>query len=81
MPVYEYRCQKCGQVSEIFSQSLEQKNVVCSYCGSAELEKIFSVPGKVSAGDSHPKGTTCCGREERCDHPPCSTEGGCRRDG
>jgi hypothetical protein len=31
-------------------------------------------------GSSNPKGTTCCGMDERCDTPPCSSDGICKRD-
>lgn len=80
MPIYEYKCKDCEKVIEIFQRTYEGKSISCSHCGSKNIEKIFSVPGVVKLDDSSTKGTTCCGREERCDTPPCSTGDGCRRD-
>lgn len=78
MPLYEYRCRSCGNVSEFLMHDHKMsKALECSSCGSMDLEKIFSVPGLLK-NEAREKGKTCCGREERCDTPPCSG-GGCRR--
>ncbi len=79
MPIYEYRCSQCGEVSEIFHKKVQpDENVVCLHCGSKKLEKLVSAPARVIMGTSG-GGTTCCGREERCETPPCSTDGLCKR--
>ncbi|HID92991.1 MAG TPA: zinc ribbon domain-containing protein [bacterium (Candidatus Stahlbacteria)] len=81
MPIYEYRCENCGQINEVFQKGLElEAPIACSNCGSIKLTKLISAPAMVKAEDSSIKGTTCCGRTERCDTPPCSTDGVCRRD-
>lgn len=81
MPIYEYRCEDCGKVTEVFQKGLKQEEpIVCSYCGSTKLTRLFSTPGMVRIGSSAPKGTTCCGRTERCETPPCSTDGTCKRE-
>ena len=43
MPIYEFRCQACGEVSEIF-QGVGDKDgpLQCKYCGSKELERVLS---------------------------------------
>ncbi|MGB8953215.1 MAG: zinc ribbon domain-containing protein [Candidatus Aminicenantales bacterium] len=70
MPIYEYKCLKCGKVIEIFVRSPhETTTVVCPDCGSKNLKKIFSIPAAVTIGKSSAPGTTCCGREERCSAP------------
>jgi len=80
MPIYEYRCKECGKVFELFHKGLETGEVsVCPDCGSKRLEKLVSAPAAVIIGGSHSKGTTCCGKTERCDSPPCSTDGTCKR--
>ena len=80
MPVYEYKCQDCGKITEIFQKGLDQESrPVCSNCGSINLTKLISAPAMVRVGASSPKGTTCCGRTERCDTPPCSDNGTCKR--
>ncbi len=79
MPVYEYKCLECHKVSEIFSKTMKQEKISCLFCNSVNLEKIYSVPGQVRVAGNKPKGSTCCGREERCDKPPCSAGGICER--
>ena len=79
MPIYEYRCLECGKISEIFLRSLNSQNIRCPACGSYKLDKLFSAPYTLKAGASTP-GTTCCGRTERCETPPCSSGDNCRRD-
>jgi putative FmdB family regulatory protein len=79
MPIYEYRCRSCGSTSEIWEGvGTRSDALVCKNCGGVELEKVLSVSHSVK--NSRPKGSTCCGREERCDKPPCSSGGTCRRD-
>jgi putative FmdB family regulatory protein len=78
MPIYEYKCRNCGQKSEVLVRA-GGPSATCPSCGSPLLEKLFSAPYVMSAETARPKGRTCCGREERCATPPCSTEQGCRR--
>ena len=81
MPIYEYRCEDCGKITEIFFKGKgDNQPIVCSHCGSGRLKKMVSAPGAVIMGDSGSEGSTCCGRSERCDKPPCSEDGVCRRD-
>jgi putative FmdB family regulatory protein len=82
MPIYEYKCKDCGKISEfligVVRDTLEIK---CHFCGSKEVDKIFSKSFTPAAGNlpGSQGGKTCCGREERCDTPPCSDGGACRR--
>ena len=79
MPIYEYRCQRCGQVSEFLVKTMfGDENRNCPHCGSGELEKLLSVPSLIKENTALP-GHTCCGRTERCEMPPCSTGDLCRR--
>jgi len=81
MPIYEYKCQDCGKVTEVFVRSIQKKiDISCPNCQSKNLQKIFSTPSAVRMGNPSLKGSTCCGRTERCETPPCSTDGTCRRD-
>ncbi|MDI6815458.1 MAG: zinc ribbon domain-containing protein [Dehalococcoidales bacterium] len=77
MPIYEYKCGGCGGVHEklVFDFNAE---VVCPVCGG-KMERLFSSSFSISSGNREP-GTTCCGRTERCDTPPCSTGDVCRRE-
>lgn len=81
MPIYEYRCNQCGEVSEILTGFGSHTDPpICKKCGGTHLEKLMSLPSVVFRDSSQSHGSTCCGREERCDTPPCSGGGGCRRD-
>jgi putative FmdB family regulatory protein len=80
MPIYEYRCSSCGVQVEVLVRTGGEPPT-CPYCGTALREKLLSVPFISTRGASHTPSHTCCGREERCDTPPCSTGGTCRRGG
>jgi putative FmdB family regulatory protein len=82
MPIYEYKCAKCGEVSEFLVGVTRENTIVkCKHCGSAEMTKLISSvhvsSGSGMIGSQH--GKTCCGREERCEKPPCSDDGSCKR--
>ncbi|RLC93193.1 MAG: zinc ribbon domain-containing protein [Chloroflexi bacterium] len=79
MPVYDFRCHQCGKVSEVFLRSPQSETVCCPSCGSERTEKLISASYMIKTESSVPGGTTCCGRTERCEKPPCSTEGTCQR--
>jgi putative FmdB family regulatory protein len=79
MPIYEYKCQTCGQVAEFLIKSLSgSENLSCPGCGSHNLERLISAPRLLRDRGNAP-GTTCCGRTERCETPPCSMGERCRR--
>jgi putative FmdB family regulatory protein len=77
MPIYEYRCQQCGHSFELL---LRDGSVArCPDCGSTSLDKLLSVPHVSSQQATRQAGHTCCGREERCDAPPCGEGEACWR--
>ena len=78
MPIYEYHCRSCNSTFETLT--LGDDAPVCPHCGSASLDKLLSAPVILSGRTTRPVGRTCCGREERCDTPPCSTGESCRHD-
>lgn len=79
MPIYEYRCQNCQQTVEVLILSGEEA-LVCPSCGHPLTEKIVSAPYHRMGRANEQRGLTCCGRNERCDAPPCGSGGGCSRD-
>jgi putative FmdB family regulatory protein len=81
MPIYEYRCRACGNLTEVLVLSAKNREgPTCSSCGGTDLEKALTAPASVVMAGGTPKGGTCCGRDERCATPPCSAGGPCRRD-
>jgi len=51
MPVYEYECEQCGQISEHWLRISDPKPDKCPHCGGGPLKKI------VSLSSFHLKGT------------------------
>ncbi|MFO7651846.1 MAG: zinc ribbon domain-containing protein [bacterium] len=79
MPIYEYRCAGCGRVFEnLRERAAADSPAPCPGCGKP-AERILSAPAGIRMGTGHQPGSTCCGRDERCDSPPCSG-GACGRD-
>ncbi len=80
MPIYEYRCEACGNISEYLVGLGDDEPIRCRQCGSDAMNKILSVSSFTLPSEGHIPGRTCCGKEERCESPPCSGGGACRRD-
>jgi putative FmdB family regulatory protein len=80
MPIHEYLCNRCGATSEFLTGIGNDEVISCKKCGSLEVERIMSAASYLSQTADRLSGHTCCGREERCEKPPCSSEGRCRRD-
>lgn len=52
MPIYEYKCDDCGQTSSIFFRSLssvEKESAKCEHCGSSSLERLISQLGRIQS--------------------------------
>lgn len=77
MPLYDYRCKDCGHLWEELVAAPGKISFKCPNCGGNAKRLLGAHNVRLSAlRDSD---TTCCGRTERCDSPPCSTGGTCRR--
>lgn len=50
MPIFEYTCEECSGAFELLIRGSETP--VCPTCGSAKLEKAWSVPAAHSGGKS-----------------------------
>ncbi len=84
MPTYEYECQQCGRQFEVQQGIMEPSLGECPECGG-ELRRLVSggtgfilkggSPGRARKRDQacslDQGGGTCCGRESRCERPPC----------
>ena len=58
MPVFEYKCRKCGHVSSFLEKAGDEKTHVCEKCGSRSTKKMFSTFAAKS-GDSTSTGSSC----------------------
>jgi putative FmdB family regulatory protein len=79
MPIYEYRCKACGAISEHLIGIEQDESISCKNCGGQDVERVLSVASFMNRAIERAPGRTCCGREERCETPPCSDGGTCRR--
>ncbi len=64
MPMYEFRCRKCGATFEELVKRADEE-IKCPKCGSARLEKLFSRLGAVGGGNGSSELNSSC--------PTCST--------
>ena len=52
MPIYEYRCDECGEQFERLVRSLSSAGKIeCPRCGSHKVEKAISRCGRAGAGE------------------------------
>jgi putative FmdB family regulatory protein len=73
MPIYEYRCEKCGEVSELLVLR-EAETPACKGCGSEDVVKLMSAHN-VSMGSSSFSAPTDCSSCES--HNSCGSPGSC----
>ena len=67
MPIYEFKCQKCQECTEILIMGAkdEQVKMVCKHCGSEDLERILSTtryavnPGNGASTQANTQSRTC----------------------
>jgi putative FmdB family regulatory protein len=80
MPIFEYACGDCGHVQEaLILTPAQHHGMQCQRCGSNRMAKLMSAHSAAPVRYGREKGHTCCGREERCAAPPCSSGGGCHK--
>ncbi|MGB9611278.1 MAG: FmdB family zinc ribbon protein [Bryobacteraceae bacterium] len=60
MPIFEYRCSRCGLRFEKLVRRQDEDGLACPSCGSSELRKEFSVFAAHSAsGKESPNAPMC----------------------
>jgi putative FmdB family regulatory protein len=75
MPIYEYRCEGCGQVTEaLIRNARETERLRCEHCGDSRLERVYLSPIAPVPTAKTPAAASCCGLEEGCPE-----SGRCRR--
>ena len=60
MPIFEYKCDKCGHKKECLEKSNSKCKHICEKCGSSDMQKLFSgfsVGQGSQWSDSCPTGT------------------------
>jgi putative FmdB family regulatory protein len=73
MPIYEYKCEDCGKVTEILVKNTSSQGPVeCSACKSKNTNRLISAPGAVrvkGGGDSHADIPASCPNQGSCGMP------------
>ncbi len=70
MPIYEYRCKICGEVSE-FLVLRDNDPITCRKCGGDNLGKLMSAHSSLTTSPSSeaPLPGECCGAPNTCGRP------------
>jgi putative FmdB family regulatory protein len=83
MPAYEYECDSCHHRFERRQSILEPPLTTCPECGGTVRRVLSGGAGILVRGGARHReagasgcslgreGSTCCGRAERCEKPPC----------
>lgn len=59
MPLFEYKCKKCGQTTEFLDRGSGRHRHVCPECGGTDLQKLFS-PFSTGRSNSKTDGAGSC---------------------
>ena len=76
MPIFEFKCQDCDEYLEILVMNKQEEvEMVCSNCGSGNLERILSTTNHtVAGGGAGPKGQSGTSAQTRtCSSGSCTT--------
>lgn len=74
MPIYEYRCAKCGHEFEHLARTLSAVAEECPRCGAGDPEKQFSTFSASVARNSSPCEAGACPAASSC--PPGACQAG-----
>ena len=58
MPIFEYRCKKCGHVTSFFEKPNNRGAHVCEKCKSNDTAKVFST-FSAKVGESSSSASAC----------------------
>jgi putative FmdB family regulatory protein len=66
MPIYEFKCLDCNELTELlFAGGEDKKEILCAHCGSGELERVLSASnfsmGRAASGPQTTCTTKSCG--------------------
>lgn len=62
MPVFDYKCNNCGEVFEelVFSSSAPDSDIKCPACGKNQAARLMSAPS-IGGGGQPSAGNSSCG--------------------
>lgn len=59
MPIFEYKCQKCGHVIEVLQKGRNATKQTCPECGGTDMKKLLSGFAVAQARPSVPACDSC----------------------
>jgi putative FmdB family regulatory protein len=79
MPIYEYKCNGCGNNFEKLVSASSQTDVMCEKCGSSQVDKLMSVVGGIQMGGGKdancPAAPACGATGSDCSSGSCPMQG------
>ncbi|MBT4512053.1 MAG: zinc ribbon domain-containing protein [Chloroflexi bacterium] len=76
MPIYDYKCENCGNVTEFLLNSHNSSPDNCPDCGGINLERMLSASYMIKMGTPSSCGT-CCEPSNSCNEAGCPAGGPC----
>jgi putative FmdB family regulatory protein len=76
MPIFEFKCQDCDQYIELLVMNKQDEvEVICSHCGSENLERILSTTNHAVSGGGAgaPAGSGTTSQTRTCSSGSCTT--------
>jgi putative FmdB family regulatory protein len=71
MPLFEYRCEKCGSTTEFLEKADARGAHACAKCGSTQTGKMFSAFSARVAASPPACGSTGCQMASACQGGSC----------
>jgi putative FmdB family regulatory protein len=70
MPIFEYKCEDCGEVNEFLILKGDEPEM-CIICGGKRLTKLMSAHNAPAASPDRkpPVHSRCCGSDQGCGNP------------
>lgn len=60
MPIFEYKCRKCGHKMDFWEKNGSKNKHVCERCQSSDLQRLFSSFSVGQANNLSPRGNETC---------------------
>ncbi len=74
MPIYEFKCMDCDKFMELLVMNKQDEvEMVCSHCGSGNLERILSTTNHAIPGGGSSSGSGATSQTRTCSSGSCTT--------
>ncbi len=76
MPIYDYKCDACGNVAEFLLGNFKDSPAACPQCGGTDMERLLSASYMIKMGAPSSCGT-CMEPSQSCQSSGCPSSGCC----